>query len=524
MALLSKPMGLRYVSVNIEKPRGIFPSSYYAQTDWPLEVAEDVFALSKRSDGTWRIDQGKTEAFVLQGDTDIVLPCSIDGVAVTEIAACAFDILVPFRPPKETGIEFRAHSKSLTLPDTIEIIGSCAIAGLNPQTIYLPGSVYHIGNLGFYVNYFDSEDNIRQFVVAEDNEFFKSVDGSLYTHDLDMLICAARPYPEVFHVPETVTRFGLDTFAYGSALPFAVHIPDNLTEIRTVPNRECLWVCTEDSPAYRATQRNGYYVVTENYGHDGDYVYDILASGELMLVNYRGSDTDLVIPAEFAGRPLSIIGINAFPSGIKSITFPDTVKTITGNCFGIGLTRVKLPKYVETIGPGTFSEGNFDKPVIIPSTCTSIGKGSFYRSHCIFEGYDARVHMSSRTIIECFTEGAPPFDFKKYDESLLGLHDYPERLPSIISRIVYPHALDADTRRRFMLYLKGHQDEVMDYITKKDDLRVLVLLLDEEFFTPEDIENALKRFKKANYTQGVVQLIDYRHHHFERSADDRFSL
>lgn len=517
--------GPRYISVNIDKPRKPLPAEYYEREDWSADEAKDILALSLKNDGTYRIERGLTEAFILQGNVDVVLPRSIDGIPITEIGACAFDFLLPFRPPEnEESIERHLLARSLTIPDTITVIGNFGIAGLNPKVTYIPATTTFIGNIGFYVNHYDHLTKSQRFEVDEKNPAYCSVEGSLYTREKDFLMYHARPYGETLFIPQSVKRFGLDSFAYGSNPPLAIHVPNHITEIITTPSRECLWVCSQDSTAYRAIKRNGYYAVTDKFGVIDDYVFDVLDSGEVTLICYRGSNTDLVVPGEFDNKPVTSVGLNPFPSGISSIIFPDTITTIAGNYSGSGLRKLILPKNLQRIGPNSFSEALFEKPVVIPQTCESIGEGSFYQSVCVFEGYDARVMLNSRAVMECFDEGRPPFSFEKYDEALCKAKDYADRLSALLLRLIYPYELKDETKIRFLRMLKGHQEEVIDYIVARDDLRTLSLLLEEDFFAYDDLEFVLERFNKEHYTQGVVAVIDYRHRKFERDPLERFAL
>ena len=53
------------------------------------------------------------------------------------------------------------------------------------------------------------------------------------------------------------------------------------------------------------------------------------------ITQYNGSETDVVIPDTIDGRPVTIIGENAFKENIqiKSVSIPDSVKTIESSAF-----------------------------------------------------------------------------------------------------------------------------------------------------------------------------------------------
>ena len=42
---------------------------------------------------------------------------------------------------------------------------------------------------------------------------------------------------------------------------------------------------------------------------DGDYEYRLLEDGTYELLSYEGTDTDLIIPSEFRGLPVTVLGV-----------------------------------------------------------------------------------------------------------------------------------------------------------------------------------------------------------------------
>ncbi len=90
----------------------------------------------------------------------------------------------------------------------------------------------------------------------------------------------------------------------------------------------------------------------------GDFEYDILADGTVIITGYSGTAATLVIPAKIAGQPVTRIGGTAFNycSFLTSVTIPDSVTRI-GDCAFQGcasLTSVTIPGSVTYIGEGTF--------------------------------------------------------------------------------------------------------------------------------------------------------------------------
>lgn len=68
---------------------------------------------------------------------------------------------------------------------------------------------------------------------------------------------------------------------------------------------------------------------------EGDYTYEITTDGNVRILAYGGSEADVVVPATLGGRNVTEIGNSAKPvfeakAAIRSITFPDTLKEMSG--------------------------------------------------------------------------------------------------------------------------------------------------------------------------------------------------
>lgn len=68
---------------------------------------------------------------------------------------------------------------------------------------------------------------------------------------------------------------------------------------------------------------------------EGDYTYEFTTDGNVRILAYEGSEADVVVPATLGGRDVTEIGNSARPvfnanAAIRSITFPDTLKEMSG--------------------------------------------------------------------------------------------------------------------------------------------------------------------------------------------------
>lgn len=100
------------------------------------------------------------------------------------------------------------------------------------------------------------------------------------------------------------------------------------------------------------------------------------------ITRYTGSATTLEIPAYIEGKPVKVIGEQAFyslASRLTSITIPDGVTTIGKSTFldCRYLTSINIPDSVTSIGVGAFEGCTKLSSIDIPASVTSIGAWAF---------------------------------------------------------------------------------------------------------------------------------------------------
>ncbi|MDR0920167.1 MAG: leucine-rich repeat protein, partial [Oscillospiraceae bacterium] len=99
-----------------------------------------------------------------------------------------------------------------------------------------------------------------------------------------------------------------------------------------------------------------------------------------IIINYKGSATDLVIPDTIQGQ--EVVGIaNAFTNklALKSVIIPEGVTSIGDSAFTgcTSLETVVIPEGVISIGNNAFAQCLSLKTVVIPESVTSIGGDAF---------------------------------------------------------------------------------------------------------------------------------------------------
>ena len=114
------------------------------------------------------------------------------------------------------------------------------------------------------------------------------------------------------------------------------------------------------------------------------YSYTLNDDGTITITgNSVENVTDLVIPEKIAGFTVSGIGDYAFyGGGFKTVTIPDTVKTIGTGAFEgcTALTDVTLSSALESIGDDAFFMDYNLRNITFPPTLKTIGSGAFFYS------------------------------------------------------------------------------------------------------------------------------------------------
>ncbi|MDE6666084.1 MAG: leucine-rich repeat protein [Ruminococcus sp.] len=109
------------------------------------------------------------------------------------------------------------------------------------------------------------------------------------------------------------------------------------------------------------------------YRNYGDYIE---------IYDCEQSATEVVIPSEIDGLPVTDIGENAFYECWKltSVNIADSVKNIgaLAFCYCKSLTKVNIPDSVERIGLDTFGFCSSLKSIKLPDSIKSIGDYAFY--------------------------------------------------------------------------------------------------------------------------------------------------
>ena len=108
----------------------------------------------------------------------------------------------------------------------------------------------------------------------------------------------------------------------------------------------------------------------------GDYQFKYLNEG-ISIVDYKGDDDEIEIPAIISGYPVIIIGDVFKERNLTSVTIPDSIASIENEAFRNNkLTSVTIGNGVTWIGHNAFDENQLTN-VTIPNSVASIGNEAF---------------------------------------------------------------------------------------------------------------------------------------------------
>lgn len=310
-----------------------------------------------------------------------------------------------------------ANNKEIILSDSIESIEEKAFYAVpNIEKIFISKSVKNINEKAFYVGFDNSLDeylgciSLKEIIVDENNPYFKSVDGNLYSKDGKTLIkYATGKTDEEFIIPEGVVK----TSSYSTLVDCGhlkkVVLPASFGDeefILFVPNNENSFIDIEinkNNPNYKVVDGN---VVSKDETVFVMYNKKYNAENFIVPKNIKKIDncafTDSPLENIILPNGITEIGESAFEYcyNLKNIILPNTIKSISTSAFSLcenleninlpnclerieshifensGLINIDIPNSVKEIDDYAFLECNLEK-ILIPSSVTRLGEYCF---------------------------------------------------------------------------------------------------------------------------------------------------
>ena len=328
-----------------------------------------------------------------------MLPSPFD--SVTSIGSYAF--------------EYCSGLTSITIPDSVTSIGSYAFRNCSGLTsVTIGNSVTSIGGSAFY-----NCSSLTSIYYTGDVAGWCGISGlNNIMSSGRVLYIGGNKVEGAITIPDGVTNIPSYAFAYQKAIT-SVSLPENLNEIGAYAFYGCSGIESVMLPSN--IEKMGAYVfgnmsaeICINYAtipagwdstwsgnctviqsvSDDNFTYSFNNGGGLTVDAYNGSDSNVTIPSEVNGVPVTQIGPLAFAGAnrhyIKSVSIPDSV-TVIGefaffNCSG--LTSVVIPDSVTGIGSYAFTLCTKLSTVTLGSKVAKIGLLAFDYCYNLVEIYN----------------------------------------------------------------------------------------------------------------------------------------
>ncbi len=179
----------------------------YEGTDEVLTIPEEVNGLPVKEIGSNAFDDADTLIEInVPSSVETICSLSIDSLDLLE----RINISEGLTEIQSDAINNCPALQEINLPSTLKVLGREAVSYTGLERIVLPGSLEKIGDVPF------GENNYLKEIVLEDNPYYKTVDGVLFTKDGSRLIQYPVLHGETYEIPEGTKSIGYGAFAGAS--------------------------------------------------------------------------------------------------------------------------------------------------------------------------------------------------------------------------------------------------------------------------------------------------------------------
>ena len=401
----------------------LFISVQILASDYDFWIGNFYYKIISESERTVELVKNPDGCFYSSGGYSgrIVIPDSVEyegiyykvtsfGSEVFENSVIGITFPSTLRIIKESCFSGATIQSLLYLPNSLETIETYGFRCAGIEKIYIPASVKNIECAAFV------SANLDSIIVDTVNQYYKSVDGVLYTKDVTQLLCFPMSIGGHFFVPNGVTQINRRAFWESNlssiTLPNSLktieqyaflrcdnflnlHIPKSVTYIQngSIINCKMLYNLTIDS-------LNTHYKIINNavYTIDGDTLITYpspslrtatghsdplrVAEGTKVIAErsaIHGKNKIIILP-----ESVEEIGNRAFAyNTVRTIQFPTTLKRIGKEAFIYCefLAYFIGADSLEVIEFGAFAYcDNFRESIIFPSTLKVLGGHAFYQT------------------------------------------------------------------------------------------------------------------------------------------------
>ena len=349
----------------------------------------DCSRLTRVTIGTSVTSIGKMAFYGCSSLTSITIPDSVTSIGSSAFKGCRNLTSITI-PDSVTSIDYSVFSgcsslTSIIIPDSVVSIGDYAFRDCSSLTsIIIPDGVTSIGRSAF-----NACSSLTSIVVDNDNQYFTSIDGNLYSKDKTKLIQYAIGKTDAsFIIPDSVTSIGDDAF-YGCSSLTSITIPDSVTSIGNYAFCGCSGLTSITIPD--SVTSIGNYAF---YGCSS--LTSVTIGNGVTSIGQQAFEGCSSLTSVTIGNGVTSIGYYAFIgcSGLKNIYITDL--TAWCNISGLNylmyygsstknfylnnelVTNLSIPNGVTSIGSFAFRGCSGLTSITIPDGVTSIGESAFY--------------------------------------------------------------------------------------------------------------------------------------------------
>ncbi|WP_167485732.1 leucine-rich repeat protein [Geobacillus kaustophilus] len=310
----------------------ITESDTNAEQSAPNENASEM-SYNSNNDYEYFVENNEVTIFRYIGtDKDVVIPSTIDGYSVVEIAENAF---------LNSGI------RSVVIPEGVKLIGDQAFMGNELTSVDIPGSVTRIGDWAFFDN------DLTSVTIGSSVEYIGL--RAFSQNNIDFI-----------NLPSSVKVIGDHAFSVNNLT--SIDIPDSVTDIGKY--------AFADNHIEVAKLPVGLTTISEGlFSHNNLTSIDIPES--VVTIEAHAFRANNLVNVRIPDN-VTFIGEYAFSSNLlTSVIIGEKVETIGERAFGYNnLTEVVIPDSVRSIGQYVFADNKLTK-VTLSNAITEIPTGAF---------------------------------------------------------------------------------------------------------------------------------------------------
>ena len=264
--------------------------------------------------------------------------------------------------------KYKGNEESIVIPEGITTIAGCALSDCKAKKITLSSSVSKIEEKGLMLY------ELERIEVDEKSNYFKSIDGVLYSKDGRTLVQYPQNRGGFYSMPNEVER--IDTGALQCVAISSISLSSRLTKID-----DCLlWGSRINSISIPSN--------ISSIGKDGfgqcQNLTSITIPGNVVSIGDDAFSCCKALTSVIVSEGVVSIGKDAFfnCTALANVTLPDSLRELGGGAFTQceTLRQISIPRGMSIIQRRAFSCCRQLTSVILPEGITSIEEEAFGHS------------------------------------------------------------------------------------------------------------------------------------------------